>query len=93
MENIEFLRQRTEDRRPWTHLTNDIWDIDSEERKRRRLKKKKQRTRIYNYMLTKTIKIDNTYNPIDNKLTMHSDRNVQYRQKHDIRHKTDRKLK
>ena len=34
MENIEFLSQSTEDRRPWTHLTNDIWDTDSEEKKK-----------------------------------------------------------
>jgi len=70
MYKIRFLRQHIEDRRPWTHLTKDTWDKDSEEKTilKKKLTKddwKKQWTRIY--MLTKTVKIDNKYNPIDNR--------------------------
>ena len=28
----QFLRQSIADKRPWTHLTQDIWDTDSKEK-------------------------------------------------------------
>lgn len=73
----KFLIQSREDRRPWKQLTKDIWETDV--RKGRKRIRKKQWTRIH--IRTKPWKLTMNKTQKTKDMTMHGDRNVQYRHK------------